>query len=48
MKEIEAVRFNHLKLSSRREGHREYMTRDNRTNIRSGDFVISETGGSPG
>jgi hypothetical protein len=46
MKEIEAVRFNHLKLSSRIDGHKDYF-RDhiNENNVHSGDFIMSETGG---
>ena len=43
MKDIEAVRYNHLKLSSRREGHRDYLSKDNRTNNMHDDFIVSES-----
>jgi hypothetical protein len=47
MKDIEAVRFNHLKLSSRREGHRDYLSKDNRTNnMHDESFIVGE-GQSP-
>lgn len=42
MKELESVRYNHLKLTSRRDGHKEFLNRETiRTNnIKSGDFVM--------
>lgn len=30
MKDIEALRFNHLKLSARRDGHKDYFSKDHR------------------
>ena len=44
MKDIEAVRYNHLKLSSRREGHRDYKSKDNRTNyMHDESFIVGES-----
>ena len=51
MKELESVRYNHLKLSSRRDGHKEFFNRETiRTNnIKSGDFIMGsdKNPGSP-